>query len=291
LYHSYVCIKQAASSPRGSIALASWTSEASLLTLSVARTIQGFTNISVNVPAATGIILPTAGVLPNERALLIQAEATNGNAAPVSVQVSDAVGSFLDSPRLSYSPGIAGSVGSIAFSFRAEMSLQVGEIVALTLAGFGGAPYASRTVTSSPSGAFEQATWDGSRLVLTVAQVEPSTLYLKPSTLNPQPSTLNHQPSTLHLKPSTLNPQPSTLTHKFSTLNLRRPRVGLILTSKTSNQDLPARADVAVAVPSSHAISLPLLGLQLNQLSLKVSTDASNGPVQGFSVSGSQADP
>lgn len=86
-----VRIAEDQSSPRGSITLASWTSATNQLTLSVRRSIAGSTNITVNVPAATGIILPQEGVLPNEATLLIEVEALNGNAAPVPVQISDAV--------------------------------------------------------------------------------------------------------------------------------------------------------------------------------------------------------
>ena len=221
-----VRIDDAASSPRGSITLASWSSEDEELTLQVRRAVQEGTNVTVLVPAAAGVILPAKGVLPNEPSLLIRVEALNGNAAPVSVELSDAVGSFLDSPRLTYAPGIAGVNGSVTLSFRAEMQLEQGENIVVTLPDFGGPLFHvdSTYIDSNPQGAIESASWD----------VDEATL------------------------------------------------IFVIAYS------LSERTEVTILVPETLGITLPVNGLQQNQLSLKISTDAKNGPVQGYSIPNSQ---
>ena len=89
-----------------------------------------------------------------------------------------------------------------------------------------------------------------------------------------------------------ISPRPPPVFHHtplYTQVFGRVEREGLVTCCLSlASRPIHAIYTLQVVFPSAHGILLPALGLQLNQLSLKISTDASNGPVQGFSVSTSQ---
>ena len=169
-----VRILQSKSTPLGTVVSVGWSSETEQLSLTIARSIVRDTPITVMIPSDAGLILPAEGLALNQETLTIRADATAATASDVSIEESDPIGSFLDSPRLEYDPPTAGEASKIIFTFRPQMELVFGETVTLLLGGFVKAdglvnPF---TITSTPN-CFRLANWysESSEVELVVSSV------------------------------------------------------------------------------------------------------------------------
>jgi hypothetical protein len=216
------------SEPRGSIALVDWNLQLQELSLYITGNIERFANVNVLIPASAGLILPIQGVKLNQNTLTMEAQALYGNVPATPISISDAVGSFLSSPTLSYEPGIAGVPSAIKFSFKPEMDILSGESVFLALSGFTG-PEQKFSFSSVPENMFDEA---------------------------------------------------------FVT---DKKGFGCEIQFPVSST-IPAGSNVRIEIPMALNITIPQIGLKLNQETLKIFTNASGGPVPapGLAISNSE---
>jgi len=160
------------SSPEYSVQKLSWNSIHEALTFTVARKISAGALAIVQVPRSfvvdgvdgscpCGIALPVDGLERHAKNLTVMTNAVNGPFMAKSIESSLAVGSFLQS-ELILEPAIAGNEADITLRLQASMVLNSGFRLKIRLPGFATTEQtlgAEFTVSSSPSGYFEQASW------------------------------------------------------------------------------------------------------------------------------------
>jgi hypothetical protein len=156
--------------PRSSVVNMGWSPEHEQLTLTISRFLPKHTTIKVNVPRAAGLILPGTGLALNQQDLTIRVDAASATASAIPIALSDPIGSFLKSPKLTYDPPEAGRLSSLSISFTPQMNLLEGEIVSVLLPEFTSLERRMRA-QSNPFGLIRFAEWDfqSSKITMSMA--------------------------------------------------------------------------------------------------------------------------
>ena len=110
-----------------------------LLTVKEGKTIAAYSTVVLVIPVETQIALPASGLAKNEPTLQIRAKAGGSEINPSPIEKTPAVGAF-SSSQLILRSLLAGVVTQIEARFQLTVTLQAGEKVELTLAGFKGGP-------------------------------------------------------------------------------------------------------------------------------------------------------
>eukprot|EP00960_Hanusia_phi_P062486 765165-Hanusia_phi.AAC.1 len=126
--------------------------------------------LNFTFPLEANIVIPSVGIPYNEKSITIETNAVAGPVLPTPVQLVPPIGSFLDSSRLAFDQNAtAGEVSSLVLTFRASMSIFIGELVTLHLPGF---KQELPVPVVMSSGEFSAASWQSSSesLVLTAGR-------------------------------------------------------------------------------------------------------------------------
>jgi hypothetical protein len=116
------------------ISMASWSD--GVLVLVVNSTIQENTTVALTIPASSGILLPVLGIAANTADITISTNAVAGPVLPVALSSTQAVGSFNESTRITFSPAKAGEVTEVTVAFTPMMNVKQSEVFEIKLPGF-----------------------------------------------------------------------------------------------------------------------------------------------------------
>jgi endonuclease I len=129
-------------------------------------------HVSVTILRRAVLRLPLAGITDNDSSRYTIEFHTHSPLPPQRFSMFDKIGSFTDSPRLSFSANSkAGTATEIFASFVPEMPIEVGEDVTLTMPNFQG-PAGPIDCTSVPAGVFTTAAWDPALFSLRMIALE-----------------------------------------------------------------------------------------------------------------------
>jgi len=130
------------------------------------------------LPSSFGLRLPVDGVQLNQISLMASTEASLGPIVQTAIFTTQPVGSFLESPTITFEPGRAGEPTNVTISFTPQMPLLVGDTLSFYLPDFQGSTDiivgnmsvydGNRTVTSVPKGLFTAGNWFVAKGVLTL---------------------------------------------------------------------------------------------------------------------------
>jgi hypothetical protein len=136
-----------------------------------------FSRWTLKIPANAGLFVPANGLRRNEETFTIKTNATLGPVLATSLSHVQAIGTFLQSPHLSFPDtlvprapprvAVAGEPAAIRLVFSAVMRFVPGDHVTVVLPGFTSTAFRFQNVSSTlPVGAFSLQSWSPEKLVL-----------------------------------------------------------------------------------------------------------------------------
>ena len=111
-----------------------WLAEKQKLTLLFKETTPA--EEEVVITTSSFVVLPKDGVRRNQVDISISCDAAAGPVLPTIGIITEPVGTFLNTTRLSFSPAKAATASNITFSFISEMQINPLDVIALRLPGF-----------------------------------------------------------------------------------------------------------------------------------------------------------
>eukprot|EP00961_Rhodomonas_salina_P227192 3071790-Rhodomonas_salina.1 len=210
-----------------------------------------------------GLRLPSIGIRENSRIFTLAVDAFEGEISDLPLMSPAPVGAFSAGPALSFTSEVAGTVTGLNVSFAALMDIRDGEMLQLKLPGFGGDTVLDATFAVDPASCVSSVTWNSTRTVDTAVNV-----------------------TALQNVTQVLNGNNVTVITNVTTLRHYSTQVPLEFPSLTANVScfIPTSATFTLTIPSSVNITLPDVGVRLNQPSLTFTLDANAGPVPETSI-------
>jgi hypothetical protein len=141
-----------------------WMPQNTTVVMRIGAVIPVRSDLTIRVPIELGVVVPSAGLVKNEKSLTLSARAYYGNVAATSILNSPAIG-VIYYPTLSFDPDDAGQPTRISVRFVLGMQVEWSETVTLHLPGFfSGTPDNANTVRNfitepTIQQRFEKATW------------------------------------------------------------------------------------------------------------------------------------
>jgi len=164
-----------------------WNSEQSVLVLQATQSVPAKQMIELQILSAEGFQLPFDGILLNDLNYKIATNAMEGPVLPIAMQEIQPVGSFLGETSLTFGRALVGLPTTVIIRFRASMNILKGEVVRLSLPGFGGS-YGAEMPYTTKSGIRLFASWSGSGSTLlsltaasTIAAYDPFEVHISPT--------------------------------------------------------------------------------------------------------------
>jgi hypothetical protein len=130
--------------------------------------------VSVQISLGAGIRLPVKGLRLNDESLTISTDAQLGPVIPTHLPCSQSVGSFFDTPSLSYpAEATPGKASRFTIAFQAQMQLVPGDSIKVKLRSHVGAPRSSVPILGPFADSFE-ASYSDETLTLKVEKEIPA---------------------------------------------------------------------------------------------------------------------
>jgi hypothetical protein len=176
------CVIVTDTHPMGVFTLSDWSQDTHELALTVSAYTPPEQEVRVTIPGAAGIVLPEAGLEPNQQSLTIAIYAREGLMSATPFSQSPPIGSF-KSISLDYAPAMAGKTTQLTLRCIPQMRILPHELVFLTLPDFRFPNRTSIMINSEPLGTFTTALITGSTLVFpaqTILEKGQSTVVVVP---------------------------------------------------------------------------------------------------------------